>query len=192
MLKKFWMGVKVVKKFDLSRIKFDLSKELNLAGQIIRKDHFQRLEKYHYFSFFSIRCGSLVRTIRRHRIRHPRNLIQVMLTRGRTTRNLSTSSIRKSQRSTMIMTTKLTETTYQRLRHLDLSTKTITIPLIDITGTKTNFTLSNYYFTNVNVGVGTSMTGLASGGYFYVDLYDVTGCDSITTATSTITAFVNY
>ena len=45
MLKKFWMGVKVVKKFDLSRIKFDLSKELNLAGQIIRKDHFQRLEK---------------------------------------------------------------------------------------------------------------------------------------------------
>jgi len=39
------MGVKVEKNFDLSRIKFDLSKELNLAGQIIRKDHFQRLEK---------------------------------------------------------------------------------------------------------------------------------------------------
>ena len=78
------------------------------------------------------------------------------------------------------------------LKDIDLSTKTITIPLLDITGTRTTFNLSNYYFTNVNVGVGTSMTGLASGGYFYVDLYDVTGCDSITTATSTITAFVNY
>jgi len=78
------------------------------------------------------------------------------------------------------------------LKDIDLSTKTITIPLLDITGTRTTFNLSNYYFTNVNVGVGTSMTGLASGGYFYVDLYDVTGCDSITTTTSTITAFVNY
>ena len=39
------MGVKVVKNFDLGKIKFDLSKELNLAGQIIRKDHFQRLER---------------------------------------------------------------------------------------------------------------------------------------------------
>ena len=78
------------------------------------------------------------------------------------------------------------------LKDIDLSTKTITIPLIDIIGTKTTFNLSNYYFTNVNVGVGTSTTGLVSGGYFYVDLYDVTGCDSITTTTSTITAFVNY
>lgn len=78
------------------------------------------------------------------------------------------------------------------LKDIDLSTKTITIPLLDITGTRTTFNLSNYYFTNVNVGVGTSMTGLASGGYFYVDLYDVTGCDNITTTTSTITAFVNY
>jgi hypothetical protein len=78
------------------------------------------------------------------------------------------------------------------LKDLDLSTKTITIPLLDITGTKTTFTLSNYYFTNVSCGIGTSMTGLASGGYFYVDLYDITGCDSITTTTSTITAFVNY
>ena len=78
------------------------------------------------------------------------------------------------------------------LKDIDLSTKTITVPLIDITGTRTTFNLSNYYFTNVNVGVGTSMTGLTSGGYFYVDLYDITGCDSITTTTSTITAFVNY
>tara|TARA_R110000824_G_scaffold5697_2_gene26310 strand:+ start:550 stop:1635 length:1086 start_codon:yes stop_codon:yes gene_type:complete len=78
------------------------------------------------------------------------------------------------------------------LKDIDLSTKTITVPLLDITGTKTTFNLSNYYFTNVNVGVGTSMTGLVSGGYFYVDLYDITGCDSLTTTTSTITAFVNY
>jgi hypothetical protein len=76
------------------------------------------------------------------------------------------------------------------LKDIDLSTKTITIPLVDITGTRT--TLTDYYFTNVNVGVGTSVTCLASGGYFYVDLYDITGCDVLTTTTSTITAFVNY
>mgnify|MGYP003113883608 CR=1 FL=1 len=76
------------------------------------------------------------------------------------------------------------------IKDIDLTTKTITIPLIDITGTKTS--LTDYYFTNVGVGVGTSMTGLASGGYFYLDLFDVTGCDSLTTTTSTITAFVNY
>ena len=39
------MGVKVEKKFDFSRIRFDLSKELNLFGQIVRKDHVSRLEK---------------------------------------------------------------------------------------------------------------------------------------------------
>ena len=76
------------------------------------------------------------------------------------------------------------------LKDVDLSTKTITIPLVDIVGTRVS--LGDYYFTNVNTGVGTSVMGLASGGYFYVDLYDVSGCDSITTQTSTITAFVNY
>jgi len=76
------------------------------------------------------------------------------------------------------------------LKDVDLSTKTITIPLVDIVGTRVS--LGDYYFTNVNTGVGTSIMGLASGGYFYVDLYDVSGCDSITTQTSTITAFVNY
>ena len=79
------------------------------------------------------------------------------------------------------------------LRDLDLSTKTITIPLVDIVGTRTNLQDSNYYyFTNVNVGVGTSVTGAISGGYFLVDLYDVSSCDTVTTTTSTITAFVNY
>ncbi len=33
------------KKFDLKKIKLDLTKQLNLAGQIVKKDHFQRLEK---------------------------------------------------------------------------------------------------------------------------------------------------
>ncbi len=77
------------------------------------------------------------------------------------------------------------------LKDIDLSTKTITIPLVDIIGTRT--TLEDYYFTNVNVGIGgTTTSGLASGGYFYVDLYDISSCDTITTGTSTITAYVNY
>jgi hypothetical protein len=38
------MAIRVEKKFNLGRIKFDFSKELNLFGQIVRKDHFQRLE----------------------------------------------------------------------------------------------------------------------------------------------------
>ena len=71
-----------------------------------------------------------------------------------------------------------------------LSTQTLTIPLMDIKGTRIN--LADYYFSNVNSGVGTSATGLVSGGYFYVDIFDITSCDSVTTTTSTITAFVNY
>ena len=79
------------------------------------------------------------------------------------------------------------------LNDVDLSTKTITIPLVDIVGTRTNLQDSNYYyFTNVNVGVGAAVTGAISGGYFLVDLYDVDSCDTVTTTTSTITAFVNY
>lgn len=76
------------------------------------------------------------------------------------------------------------------IKDIDISTKTITIPLIDIVGTRVS--LGDYYFTNVNTGFGTSIHGNVGGGYFYVDLYDVSGCDSLTTTTSTITAFVNY
>lgn len=76
------------------------------------------------------------------------------------------------------------------LKDVDLSTQTVTIPLIDITGTRTN--LTDYFFTNVNTGVGTSMASVVKGGYFMVDLYDTSSCDTITTTTSTITAFVNY
>ena len=37
--------IKVKMDFDLRKINLDLSKELNLAGQIISKDHFTRLER---------------------------------------------------------------------------------------------------------------------------------------------------
>ncbi len=39
------MSVTVTKNFDLGKINLDLTKELNLCGQIIKKDHYQRLEK---------------------------------------------------------------------------------------------------------------------------------------------------
>ena len=39
------MSVTVEINFDLKRIDLDFSKELNRAGEIIRRDHFQRLEK---------------------------------------------------------------------------------------------------------------------------------------------------
>ena len=38
-------AVTVTKNFDLNRINLDLTKELNTSGQIVRKDHFQRLEQ---------------------------------------------------------------------------------------------------------------------------------------------------
>ena len=39
------MSVTVEMNFDLGRINLDFSKELNKAGTIIKRDHFQRLEK---------------------------------------------------------------------------------------------------------------------------------------------------
>ena len=39
------MNVTVTKNFDLNKINLDLTKELNMAGQIIRDDHFKRLER---------------------------------------------------------------------------------------------------------------------------------------------------
>ena len=39
------MSITVTKNFDLGKINLDLHKELNLCGQIIKKDHYQRLEK---------------------------------------------------------------------------------------------------------------------------------------------------
>jgi len=76
------------------------------------------------------------------------------------------------------------------IKDINLANKIVNIPLIDIVGTRTN--LIDYYFTNVNTGVGTSTSGLVSGGYFMVDLYDTNSCNTITSVISTITAFVNY
>ena len=39
------MSVTVEMNFDLKKIKLNLSKELNFVGQIIKKDHYQRLEE---------------------------------------------------------------------------------------------------------------------------------------------------
>ena len=38
-------AITVTKNFNLNKINLDLTKELNTAGQIVRKDHFQRLER---------------------------------------------------------------------------------------------------------------------------------------------------
>ena len=78
-------------------------------------------------------------------------------------------------------------------KDIDLASQIISIPLIDIVGTRTNLADSNYYyFTNVNTGCGTAVSRFVKGGYFFVDVFDESSCDSITTTTSTITAFVNY
>ena len=77
-------------------------------------------------------------------------------------------------------------------RNMYLKNKVISIPLADITGTRDTLHDYNYYFTNVNVGAGATATSQVSGGYFMVDLYDITACDTITTTVSTLTAFVNY
>ena len=39
------MDIKMKTNFDLSKIKLDLHKELNLCGNIIKQDHFSRLER---------------------------------------------------------------------------------------------------------------------------------------------------
>tara|TARA_Y100000310_G_scaffold282096_1_gene303095 strand:+ start:1749 stop:2192 length:444 start_codon:yes stop_codon:yes gene_type:complete len=39
------MSVEVTMDFDLDKINLDLHKELNFIGEIIKKDHYQRLEK---------------------------------------------------------------------------------------------------------------------------------------------------
>ncbi len=39
------IDINVKMSFDLSKVNLDLHRELNTAGQIIKKDHYQRLEK---------------------------------------------------------------------------------------------------------------------------------------------------
>lgn len=38
-------AITMTKNFDLKKINLDLTKELNLAGQIIKEDHFKRLDR---------------------------------------------------------------------------------------------------------------------------------------------------
>ena len=38
-------NIRIDKKFDLKKIKFDISKELNLGGFIVRQDHIDRLDR---------------------------------------------------------------------------------------------------------------------------------------------------
>jgi len=81
------------------------------------------------------------------------------------------------------------------LKDIQLKTQTINIPLVDIKGTRTSladYTIQYYFQAGGAVGIGASESTPLSSGYFYVDLFDVNACDTITTRTNTITAFVNY
>jgi len=73
----------------------------------------------------------------------------------------------------------------------NLAEKTVSIPLLDITGTRSSLADSQYFY-HTNVGSGVSVSQIPLGGYFMVDIYDPQGCDTLTTGISTITAFVDY
>jgi|7_EtaG_2_1085326.scaffolds.fasta_scaffold00680_10 hypothetical protein len=77
------------------------------------------------------------------------------------------------------------------IKDVNLSKKTISIPLIDITGTRASLADSSYFY-YTNVGTGVSVSQIPLGGYFMVDLYEPKSCNTITTGISTITAFVDY
>jgi len=77
------------------------------------------------------------------------------------------------------------------LKDVELAQKTISIPLIDITGTRTSLADSSYFY-YTNVGTGVSVSQIPLGGYFMVDLYEPKSCNTLTTGISTITAFVDY
>ena len=77
------------------------------------------------------------------------------------------------------------------LKDVELAEKTISIPLIDITGTRASLADSSYFY-YTNVGSGVSVSQIPHGGYFMVDLYEPQSCNTVTTGISTITAFVDY
>ena len=77
------------------------------------------------------------------------------------------------------------------LKDTDFAQKTISIPLIDITGTRASLADSSYFY-YTNVGTGVSVSQIPIGGYFMVDLYEPKSCNTVTTGISTITAFVDY
>jgi len=77
------------------------------------------------------------------------------------------------------------------IKDIDLAEKVISVPLLDITGTRSSLADAQYfYFTNV--GTGVSVSQLPVGGYFMVDVFDPQSCNTISTGISTITAFVDY
>jgi len=77
------------------------------------------------------------------------------------------------------------------IKDVELAQKTISIPLIDITGTRASLADSSYFY-YTNVGSGVSVSQIPLGGYFMVDLYEPKSCNTLTTGISTITAFVDY
>lgn len=68
--------------------------------------------------------------------------------------------------------------------------KNINVPLLDIKGSNLKPNVV-YQLENVATGIGTSLTPL-SGGYFFIDLYDIDGCETVTLGTSTLTAYITY
>ena len=68
--------------------------------------------------------------------------------------------------------------------------KNISIPLIDVYGSDLT-PGQDIYFENVCTGIGTCLMPV-SAGYFYVDLYDLEGCETVNIATSTLTAYITY
>tara|TARA_E500000318_G_C3567534_1_gene216336 strand:+ start:4225 stop:5247 length:1023 start_codon:yes stop_codon:yes gene_type:complete len=72
----------------------------------------------------------------------------------------------------------------------DSSIKDINIPIIDIYGSNLENPYS-VYLNNVCTGVGTSLMPV-SGGYFFVDLYGLAGCETVNIGTSTLTAYISY
>lgn len=72
----------------------------------------------------------------------------------------------------------------------DTRVKDINVPLVDIEGSNLKPGVT-YKIENVSTGIGTSLSPL-TGGYFFVDLYDVDGCETVTLGTSTLTAYITY
>ena len=68
--------------------------------------------------------------------------------------------------------------------------KTINVPVVDSYGVDLA-NLTSVYVGNVTAGVGTSIMPV-SGSYFYLDLFSVSGCETVTTTTSTVTAYIAY
>ena len=72
----------------------------------------------------------------------------------------------------------------------DTRVKDICIPLVDVKGSNLKPGVT-HKLEDVSTGVGTGLSAL-SGGYFFIDLYDIDGCETVTLGTSTLTAYITY